>query len=65
MLDDYCDGNNFKKHALFSSNKQALQIFLYYDDVEVVNPIGSHKAVHKLGKFMCCMSLRVGGTRGV
>jgi hypothetical protein len=30
----------------------ALQIVLYYDDIEVTNPIGSHRNIHKLGGLM-------------
>lgn len=51
VLHDYCDGQDFHSHPLFSTNELSLQIFLYYDDIEVVNPIGSHKAVHKLGIY--------------
>ena len=51
VLKDYCDGLVLKQHLLFSLYNNALQILLYYDDVEVVNPIGSHRKVHKLGKF--------------
>ena len=28
----------------------ALQIMLYYDEVEVCNPLGSNRKKHKLGK---------------
>lgn len=49
MLRDFCDGSVIGKHGLFSCHVNALQILLYYDDVEVVNPIGSHRKVHKLG----------------
>ena len=34
---------------LFSTEKTALQIIGYYDEVEVVNPIGSCVSKHKLG----------------
>lgn len=50
MLRDFCDGSASREHSLFSSHANALQIFFYYDEVEVVNPIGSHRKVHKLGK---------------
>ena len=32
LLTDYCDGS---AHALFSVNFSALQIHLYYDDLEI------------------------------
>lgn len=50
-LGDYCDGSIYKHHDLFKSNPNAIQIMLYYDDVEVVNPIGSRTKKHKLGIY--------------
>lgn len=47
---DYCDSPSFKEHPLFRDDPNALQIQLYYDDVEVVNPLGGNTKVHKLGK---------------
>ncbi|XP_042070926.1 uncharacterized protein LOC106632482 [Haplochromis burtoni] len=46
---DLNDGSYFKNHSLFSQQEHALQIQLYYDDFETANPLGSKKAVHKLG----------------
>ncbi len=51
MIGDYCDGEACKTHPLFSVDFQALQILLFYDDLEVVNPLGSHTKVHKLGEY--------------
>ena len=51
ILADYCDGLQYQEHPLFSMNPHALQIFLYYDDAEVVNPLGSSATIHKLGKY--------------
>ena len=59
MLGDYCDGSIFKNHDLFSSIPRALQVMLYYDDVEVVNPIGSRTKTHKLGMFMSFSCLEI------
>ena len=53
LLGDYCDGSIFKNHPLFSADPKALQIMLYYHDVEVVNPIGSRTKTHKLGTCAC------------
>lgn len=44
-----CDGSYFKSNDFFSQQKCALQIQLYYDDFETVNPLGSEKGIHKLG----------------
>ena len=48
-LGDYCDGTQFKECALFCEDPCALQIQLYYDEVDVCNEIGSKSTVHKLG----------------
>lgn len=53
VLADFCDGTYYKNHGLFSVHRNALQIMMYYDDVEVCNPLGSHTKVHKLGKYLC------------
>ena len=50
VLSDYCDGSAFKSHPLFSLSTQHLQIFFYYDDIEVCNPLGSKRKIHKLGR---------------
>lgn len=46
---DLDDGLYVKKHPLFSTEKHALQIQLFYDDFEPCNPLGSKRGVHKLG----------------
>ena len=53
LIGDFCDGDACKSHPLFSRDPQALQILLVYDDLEVVNPLGSRTKVHKLGEHMC------------
>ena len=50
-LGDYCDGEQYKTSALFIEDPCALQIQLFYDEVEVCNPIGSKAKKHKLGKI--------------
>lgn len=45
---DYCDGSLFAESELFSKDPNALQIQLYYDDFETVNPIGTYTKKHKL-----------------
>ena len=49
----YYDSPAYRHHPLFSTDRTALQIQLYYDDVEVVNPLGSNTKVHKLGMPLC------------
>ncbi|XP_051947874.1 uncharacterized protein LOC127619140 [Xyrauchen texanus] len=47
-LQDFCDGELCKFHALFS-REVSIPLLLYIDDVETVNPLGSKTSVHKLG----------------
>lgn len=49
ILTDFCDGELFQTHLLFSTDPYALQIVGYYDELEIVNPIGSYVKKHKLG----------------
>lgn len=58
-LADFCDGSIFKEHPMFGSDPYALQIIGYYDELEVVNPIGSYVSKHKLG----CMFFILGNIR--
>ena len=44
----FCDGEVFKEHPLFSTDRKALQIVIYYDDVETANSLGSYRGKHKL-----------------
>lgn len=52
ILCDYCDGSVCKSHPLFSACANSLQILLYYDDIEVCNPLGTKRKKHKLGKVI-------------
>ncbi len=47
-LRDICNGSLFKTHPLFSTEKHTVQIQMFYDDFEVVNPLGSKRGIHKL-----------------
>ena len=51
MMNDLCDGDYIKTHPLFLAHPNALQIILHCDDIEIVNPIGSHTKKHKLSMF--------------
>ncbi|XP_028416974.1 uncharacterized protein LOC114541188 [Dendronephthya gigantea] len=48
---DFCDGQLYRCHPLLLRNPQAIQIILYYDELEIVNPLGSKTGKHKLGAF--------------
>ena len=49
LLADYCDGSDFQCHPLYSREKNSLQVMIYYDDIEVCNPLGTKIKLHKLG----------------
>ncbi|XP_026112913.1 uncharacterized protein LOC113091546 isoform X3 [Carassius auratus] len=48
-LYDIHDGEFFKRHALFSKQRHAVQIQLFFDEFECSNPLGSKRGIHKLG----------------
>ena len=50
-MHDICDGSFIRNQHLFQDHPRALQIVLYTDDIEIVNPIGSHTSKHKLTMF--------------
>ena len=60
---DYCDGEAFQSHPLFSLHANSLQIMLYFDELEVANPLGSKAKIHKLGTVYMLNSI-VRGYRG-
>lgn len=49
IYEDICDGEYVNTNRLFSFDRHALQLQLYYDDFETANPLGSKKGIHKLG----------------
>lgn len=52
LLEDFCDGELFRSHPLFSQDPHALQIIAYFDEVELCNPLGTHVKKHKLGVIL-------------
>ena len=42
----------FESHPVFNSQNLALQLILYYDDIETGNPLGSRAGHHKLGNSL-------------
>ena len=51
-LRDFRDGQIYQEHPLFGTDGHALQIIIYFDEIEVANPLGSHRGIHKLGMCM-------------
>ena len=58
VVEDFNDGTFVHTHPLFSIDDRSLKILLYYDDVNVINPLTNK--VHKIGFFyyelanICC-----------
>lgn len=50
-IESFKDTVAFKTNCLFSRNPNSIQIQLFYDDFETVNPLGSKRGIHKLGAF--------------
>ena len=50
LLHDINDGQYYKDHSFFRAHSNALQVMLYYDDVEMCNPLGSKTKKNKLGR---------------
>lgn len=48
-LSDFCDGRSYGQHPLFSTDPVALQLMLYYDELELCNPLDSRRKKHKIG----------------
>ena len=45
---DFNDGSVFQNNQFFSDNPEAIQLLLYQDSFEIVNPLGSAKKKHKI-----------------
>ena len=48
-FEDFCDGELFRSHPIFSQDSRALQVIAFYDELELCNPLGTHVKTHKLG----------------
>lgn len=51
MKYDICDGTFCRNHPVFVEDPSGIKIMIYYDDIEVLNPIGHHTKKHKLSMF--------------
>lgn len=54
VMRDFCDSHGYREHGLFVTLKSALEINLFFDEFEVVNPLGNKTGVHKTGAFLLC-----------
>ncbi|KAE8737700.1 hypothetical protein FOCC_FOCC016833 [Frankliniella occidentalis] len=51
VLRSYLDGRRCKENALISRFPRIIRLQIYWDDVEVVNPLGSKTSIHKIAAF--------------
>lgn len=51
ILGSFIDGAHFQNHNFFQRYPHALRLKLYYDEFEIVNPLGSKTCIHKIGAF--------------
>lgn len=49
VMKSVLDGQYYKLHEIFSKTPNSLAIILYYDELEIANPLGSR--THKIGMF--------------
>ena len=48
IIGDVCDSELFQKYPSFQQHENALQLLVYFDEIEVCNPLAGHAGVHKL-----------------
>lgn len=53
VLHDFCDGEFVRTHPLVKQNSETLLLELYFDDLEIANPLGSRRGKYKLGELFC------------
>lgn len=51
VIDCFLKSNSAKANPVLKDHPDALRVILYYDDLEVCNPLGSASAKYKLGVF--------------
>ncbi|VDI00934.1 Hypothetical predicted protein [Mytilus galloprovincialis] len=51
LLNDFVDGSVFQTHPLLLGNNEALHLSIYFDDLEICNPLGKNAGIHKIGVF--------------
>lgn len=49
IISNFIQGELWQQKMCFFEGKTVLPLFVYYDDVEVCNPLGSHASIQKLG----------------
>ena len=60
IMRDFCDAQLIKESELFKKDPTALQLIMFYDKIEVANPLGAKAGIHKLGELRICMHFCIG-----
>lgn len=53
VVADFCDSKHASSHSLWGSNPHTLKFFIYFDELELCNPLGANRKTHKLGMYFC------------
>lgn len=64
-MSDYCDGELYTSHQLYMVDENALQLILYFDEVEPFNNLGSASGKYKLGTYARCVHVQCHNTKYV
>jgi len=51
IVSSFSDGAIYQQHPIFQAHPKALQLVLYADEFDVVNPLGVHASMHKVLAF--------------
>jgi hypothetical protein len=51
LLGDYCDGEKHKSHSVYMVDHSHLQLGIYFDELELCNPLASRRTKLKIGAF--------------
>jgi len=51
IVSSFSDGVIYQQHPIYQAHPKALQLVLYADEFDVVNPLGVHASVHKILAF--------------
>ena len=49
---DFCDAQLINESEVFKKDPTALQLIMFYDGIEVANPLGAKAGIHKLGEVL-------------
>ena len=51
FIGDYCERIKYSTHEVFTADYSSIQIFLYFDELKLCNPLGSKRTKHKIGNI--------------